>query len=525
MSSSAPAHPQDAPTVTFTDREVKDMLKNVDAYTDEEVEEILKLVDEIERRKYIETCQRDLIAFCQHVQKDYIVGSHHKHLGKLLMDIEAGEEDRISVSIAPRHGKSQLVSIDFVAWYLGHHPNHKIMMVSHTTDLAVDFGRKVRNMIASPTYSEIFPNTTLAKDSKSAGRWNTVQGGEYFACGVGSSIAGRGADLLVCDDVHSEQDVLNGNFEVFERAYQWFTYGARTRLMPQAKIAIVGTRWHQDDLIGRVIKDMSLNPEADQYTVVEFPALLEIEQSDGSTKEKALWPEFFDLKALKSTKASMPVFQWNAQYQQDPTGEEGALVKREWWGSWLEDDPPECDYLIMTLDAAQETHNRADFTGITVWGIFFNEEEGVNNIILLNCIKERYEFPELKEKAMEQYKEWEPDSFIVEKKSAGAALYQELRRTGMSVSEYTPHRGSGDKTARLNSVTDIVKSGVCWVPRTRWAEELVDEVASFPFGSNDDLVDCTTMALMRFRQGGFLRLPSDEAEEQQYWKRPSKGYY
>ena len=520
-----PAHHTNPSQITFSEREVRDMLKNIDSYSDEEVAEILSIVEEIERRKYIEACQRDLLEFCKHIQKDYIVGSHHRHLAQLLMGIENGDEDRISVSIAPRHGKSQIVSILFVGWYLGHHPDHKIMMVSHTTDLAVDFGRKVRNLIASADYAQIFPHTTLAKDSKSAGRWNTVQGGEYFACGVGSSIAGRGANLLVCDDVHSEQDVLNGNFDVFERAYQWFTYGARTRLMPQAKVAIVGTRWHQDDLIGRVVRDMSLNDEADQYTVVEFPALLEIEQEDGTTKEKALWPEFFDLKALKKTKASMPVFQWNAQYQQDPTGEEGALVKREWWGTWLEEEPPECSYIIMTLDAAQETHNRADYTAITTWGIFFNEEEDMNNIILINAVKERYEFPELKAKALEEYARWKPDSFIVEKKSAGAALYQELRRTGMSVSEYTPHRGSGDKTARLNSVTDIVKSGVCWVPRTRWAEELVDEVASFPFGSHDDLVDTTVMALMRFRQGGFLRLPSDEAEEQQYWKRPRQGYY
>tara|TARA_R110000782_G_scaffold33659_16_gene81026 strand:- start:1370 stop:2944 length:1575 start_codon:yes stop_codon:yes gene_type:complete len=523
---SAPAHKDDpAVDTSFTDSEVRKMLRAVDTYKDDEVVEILKLVDEIERRKYIEGCQSNLIEFAKHIEKDYLVGAHHRHLAELLMAIECGDEDRLTVSIAPRHGKSMLVSILFCGWYFGHHPDHKLMLVSHTTDLAVDFGRKVRNLIASPAYSEIFPNTTLARDSKSAGRWNTNQGGEFFACGVGSSIAGRGAHLLVIDDAHSEQDVLNGNFEVFERAYQWFAYGARTRLMPQGKVVIVGTRWHQDDLIGRVVKDMAKDEDADQYTVVEFPALLETNNEDGTTTDKALWPEFFDLPALMRTKASMPVFQWNAQYQQNPTGEEGALVKREWWNLWMADDPPKCDYIIMTLDAAQETHNRADFTAITTWGIFFNEEAGTNDIILLNSIKERYEFPDLKAKALEEYGEWEPDSFIVEKKSAGAALYQELRRMGIPVSEFTPHRGSGDKTARLNSVTDIVKSGLCWVPRTRWAEELVDEVASFPFGSNDDLVDTTVMALMRFRQGGFLRLPSDEAQETQYWKRSGKGYY
>ena len=175
----------------------------------------------------------------------------------------------------------------------------------------------------------------------------------------------------------------------------------------------------------------------------------------------------------------MPVFQWNAQYQQEPTAEEAALVKREWWQMWKKEDPPICEYIIMSLDAAAETHNRADYTGLTTWGVFLNEEVDNYNIILLNSIKRRLEFPELKELAMNEYREWEPDSFIVEKKSAGTALYQEMRRMGIPIQEYTPHRGSGDKLARLNSVTDIVSSGLCWVPETRWAEELIEEIAGF----------------------------------------------
>jgi predicted phage terminase large subunit-like protein len=241
--------------------------------------------------------------------------------------------------------------------------------------------------------------------------------------------------------------------------------------------------------------------------------------------EKPLWPEFFDLPALQRTKASMPVFQWNAQYQQQPTAEEAAIVKREWWNIWGNDNPPPCEYIIMSLDAAAETHNRADFTALTTWGVFLNEETEAYNIILLNSVKDRFEFPELKAMALRQWQEWEPDAFIVEKKSAGTALYQEMRRTGMPVQEYTPHRGSGDKLARLNSVSDIVASGLCWVPQTRWAEEVVEEIAGFPFMSHDDLVDSTVMALMRFRQGGFIRLPTDEPEEIRYFKQRRGGYY
>jgi predicted phage terminase large subunit-like protein len=531
----------------FTAADADLLLKNLDNYTPDEQAEILKIVEELEARQRSEAAYNDLIEFCKAMQTDYKVGKHHRILADMLMDIERGKEygpdgedvegtgkDRICVNMPPRHGKSQLISIYFPAWFLGRNPDKKVLMVSHTTDLAVDFGRKVRNLISTPEYQAIFPTVQLASDSKSAGRWNTSAGGEYFACGVGSALAGRGAHLLLVDDPHNEQDIISGNLDVFDKAYEWFTFGARTRLMPGGRIAIVQTRWHLDDLTGRVVRDMAQNELADKYEVVEFPAILEVESEVPDPKnrlltvhktiEKPLWPEFFDLDALYRTKASMPVFQWNAQYQQKPTAEEAAMVKREWWKEWPHEDPPSCEYIIMTLDAAAEKNNRADFTALTTWGVFFHEEENCYCIILLNSIKRRLEFPELKELAWEQYNEWEPDAFIVEKKSSGTPLYQEMRRSGLMVQEYTPHRGSGDKTARLNSVADIVRSGLVWVPQTRWAEELVEEVAGFPFMSNDDLVDTTIMALMRFRQGGFISLPTDEAESESLYKRRG-GFY
>ena len=512
-------------SIELEDADIDLLLQNLDDFDAAEQQEILEIAEVLAERKRSEAARNDLIEFCRAMQPDYKVGKHHRILANLLMDIAEGKKDRICVNMPPRHGKSQLVSIYFPAWFIGRYPNKKVLMVSHTTDLAVDFGRKVRNLIDSDSYRKIFPTVYLAADSKSAGRWNTNAGGEYFACGVGSALAGRGADLLLVDDPHNEQDIINGNFDVFDKAYEWFTYGARTRLMPGGRVAIIQTRWHLDDLTGRVLKDMH-NENADQYNVVEFPAILEIKDKETSKiTEKALWPEFFDIPALLRTKASMPVFQWNAQYQQNPTAEEAALVKREWWQIWEKDSPPSCEYIIMSLDAAAESHNRADFTALTTWGVFLNEELNAYHLILLNSIKKRLEFPELKTLALEEWKEWEPDSFIVEKKSAGTQLYQELRRMGIPVQEYTPHRGTGDKMARLNSVADIVRSGLCWVPETRWAEEVVEEIAGFPFVSNDDLVDSTVMALMRFRNGGFIRLPSDEPDEIKYFKSRKRGGY
>jgi len=510
----------------FTEDEIQVMLDNLDEYTTDEMVEVDKLVSELDNRKKNKLAYDDLIEFCKRMMPEFLVGKHHRILADMLMAIEQGDKDRVCVNIPPRHGKSQLVSIFFPAWYLGRNPNKKVMMVSHTTDLAVDFGRKVRNLIATEDYTDIFPTVALASDSKSAGRWNTSVGGEYYACGVGSALAGRGADLLLIDDPHSEQDVISGNFSVFEKAYEWYTFGARTRLMPGGRVAIIQTRWHMDDLTGRVVRDMGQNERADNFEVIEFPAILDLDDEEtGEPVQKPLWPEFFDLEALLRTKASMPVFQWNAQYQQEPTAEEAAIVKREWWNRWLEESPPECEYIIMSLDSAAEKHNRADYTALTTWGVFYNEEVTAYNIILLNSIKQRLEFPELKDLAMEEYEEWEPDAFIVEKKSSGVALYQEMRRMGLPVQEFTPHRGSGDKLARLNSVADIIASGLVWVPENRWAEEVIEEIAGFPFMSHDDLVDSTVMALMRFRQGGFIRLPTDEPEETRYFKQRRSGYY
>ena len=844
----------------LTPQQIQFVLQNAHKLPREKKAQVLAVIRELTERRKAKKRRDSLLDFIMHVDKDYKIGVHHKHLAALLEDMAFGRKDRIAVNIAPRFGKSQLTSIYFPAWFIGNFPDKKIMMISHTADLAVDFGRKVRNLVASDLYKSVFPDVSLAPDSKSAGRWSTNKGGEYFAVGVGGALAGRGADLMciagdtpirtvqgvkradcvqpgdriwgfagfekvekcftstheahdtyydvggvhltgnhpvwtfdngwtaaskltthnicdtlslwsyirltlrtwyeqtdyawrellarlphmvahatavlepergelqmvrrardtvlcavagvrgvlarywaparpvmdvgsrrpqrglhagelqvgrprdtgvqppergeahgegralvavavvpengahagrdksqgaraghdaragngvtedelgaapravhefgwvkraafrfisgcracyggregflvgcaeavfasrvfgllmgvrrysvaprVCgssttfynfqtadsntyyagelmthnciDDPHNEGDVLGGNYEVFDKAYDWYTYGARTRLMPGGRVALIMTRWALTDLTGRVVQDMVRNPDGDQWEVVEFPALIEKEDAAGNMQELSLWPEQWSVEALLRTKASMPPFQWNAQYMQNPTAAEAAIVKPEWWQKWEKDEPPACDFVIMSLDAAAEKNNRADYTALTTWGVFTKESEdgsSYTNIILLNAIKERWEFPTLKRRAYEEYRQWKPDWFVIERKSAGTQLYQEMRTAGIPVQEFTPHRGSGDKTARLNAVSDIFASGMVWYPAgRRWAEEVVEEVCGFPAAPNDDLVDSTVMALMKFRLGGFIRLPSDRWDEEDLPVR-RHGYY
>ena len=500
---------------------LKQALDNIGSLPKNEQIELLQLLDALEAKTQLTKRQNTFLDFVNHVYPGYKVGAHHEKLARIFEEIAQGKKKRVIVNIAPRHGKSELISYLAPAWFLGKYPHKKIIMASHTADLAVNFGRRVRNLVGSDPYKDIFPGVELQADSKSASRWGTNYNGEYFAIGVGGALAGRGADLFIIDDPHSEQDAKLGKPEVFLPAWEWFQSGPIQRLMPGGAIIVVMTRWSKLDLTGQIINQMVKNDEVDEWEVVEFPAIIE----DKGGNEASLWPEFWPLEELQSKKAALDIRYWNAQYLQNPTSEEGALIKRDWWQIWEEENPPPCEFIIMTLDAAQEKNNRSDYNALTTWGVFFNEEVDNYNIILLNAVKERLEFPELKELCLEEYREWEPDSFIVEKKSNGAALYQEFRRMGIPVGEFTPGKGQ-DKISRVNAVSDLFRSGIVWAPDRRWAKEVIEECNDFPSGANDDLVDSTTLALARFRQGGFIRLPSDEEDDIKMFRgRNHKKYY
>jgi len=483
-----------------------------------EQESFFDELDEYRASLLREEAQKDFLKFTYAMWPGFINGRHHKVMAKKFEEIASGKVKRLIINMPPRHTKSEFASYLLPAWFLGKYPNKKIIQTSNTAELAVGFGRKVRNLVGSEQYAKIFPNVNLRQDSKAAGRWSTNKDGEYFAIGVGGTVTGKGADLLIIDDPHSEQEaaLASGDPSVFDKVYEWYTSGPRQRLQPGGSIVVVMTRWAKRDLTGRIIKASVEKEGNDDWEVIDFPAIL--------PSDKPLWPEFWKLEELEALRSELPVAKWNAQYQQSPTSEEGAIVKREWWKEWTKEDPPRCEFIIQSWDTAFLKTERADYSACTTWGVFYmNENIEDANIILLDAFKRRMEFPELKEKAFNHYKEWEPDAFIVEAKASGAPLIFELRAMGIPVQEFTPSRGN-DKMVRINSVSDLFASGKVWAPSTRWADELMEEMAAFPNSDHDDLVDSATQALIRFRKGGFIRLETDEKDEIQSFRRKASYY-
>ena len=479
------------------------------------------LIVEAKRSIAFDKAKDDFMVFVNYVWPTFIHGEHHVKMARAFERVATGQCKRLIINMPPRHTKSEFASYLLPAWFLGKFPQKKVIQTSHTAELAVGFGRKVRNLVDSDVYKDIFPTVGLQADSKAAGRWATNSGGDYFAIGVGGAVTGKGADILIIDDPHSEQEAAlsETNPEIYDKTYEWYTSGPRQRLQPGGAIIIVMTRWSKKDLTGQVVK-AATQREGEEWEVIDFPALL--------PSGKPLWPQFWSKIELLALKNELPNAKWQAQYMQQPTSDVSAIIKREWWRIWEEDYPPQCEFLIQSWDTAFLKTQRSDYSACTTWGVFYHPDDtGAEqaNIILLNAFKKRMEFPELKQKAFEEWKEWEPDAMIVEAKAAGSPLIFELRAMGIPVQEFTPSKGN-DKIARLNAVADLFASGHVWVPNTSWAEELVEEVASFPSGEHDDLVDSMSQALLRYRRGGFIRLESDEPDEIKYFKsKRHAGYY
>jgi predicted phage terminase large subunit-like protein len=557
---------------SLTDADLARAERNLHLFDPEQKIRLLALLEERDKRRKVLEAQERFLPFVERVWPEFIRGAHHVLMAEAFEKVARGEINRLIIDMPPRFTKSQFASWLLPAWFLGKFPNKKIIQASNTEALASGFGRQVRNLVSreakqtgetklTDPYHEIFPNVDLSKDSQAAGHWHTNYNGIYFAVGVNGRVTGIGGDIILIDDPHSEQEAKQAESrpEIFDDVTEWFTSGPRQRLQPGGSIIIVATRWSKRDLVGQVLKKMEQDIKDgrrkgtyDHWEVITLPAILD----EGEETERSMWPGFWPLEALQATRNALPVSKWQAQYQQSPVSEEGALIKREYWRKWGVNrqvdtdagksscpgpqhmkawenlDPPACEYVIMSWDTAMKKNERADYSAMSSWGVFKAEDpttgKTVNNIILLSAFKARLEFPELKHKVKQFYMEDQPDTLLIEDKGSGISLIQELRLMGVPVENFSYGRGtkgvSNDKVARANLVSDIFASGFVWAPERRFADELISEVAEFPNSEHDDLVDSTVQAMLRFRQGGFIRTQNDEDEEEHVPRRKRRYY-
>jgi predicted phage terminase large subunit-like protein len=476
-------------------------LQDLAAVPEDVKNELLRLELRLAQITARDQATSSFLSFCRYVWPEMIVGAHHKKIAAALDRVVSGECKRLMIAMPPRHGKSQMGSYLFPAYLMGKKPDSKLIVGSHTAELAQRFGRMIRNLVADERYKELFPDFLLSADSKAAGRWDTSHGGEAFFIGKGGAMTGRGGNVVILDDILDEQDALSNT--AMENTWEWYQSGPRQRLQPNGAIIVINTRWKTDDLSGRLLK-LQGAIKSDKWEVLEFPAIL---PSGGP-----LWPEYWKLEELEAVKHTIGLQKWNAQWQQTPTADEGAILKREWWQRWKPEEPPLVEYIIQSYDTAYSKKETADYSVITTWGVFVPDQDSGPNIILLDVKKGRWDFPEFKRIAREEYKNWNPDNVLIEAKATGITLQQELRRVGIPVTMYSPggRRAGQDKISRANSIAPILESGMVWAPETEWADELIEECAAFPNGDHDDMVDSTTQALMRFRAGNFIALNTDE---------------
>ena len=474
--------------------------------TAEQLTKISALQKAINRLSVLEKhdkVQKSLLEYAKFQMPEYQTPAHIQLLAHKLEEVERGNIKRLAIFMPPRHGKSQLTSQFFPSWYLGRNPSKFVIATTYAQDLADDFGRSVRNQIQDEDYNRIFNDCTLSKDSSSVRRFHTTGSGVYYAVGAGGAITGRGAHLLLIDDPikgreDADSDAMRSNL------IDWYRSTAYSRLMPGGSIILIQTRWHEDDLAGWILRETSHEP----WEVIELPAVLDEKASKilKRPKGQALWPEAYDKKRLEEIKKTAGSREWNSLYMQRPSAEEGNILKRYWWKEWTEDNPPECNYILQSWDTAYTVKSTSDYSAVTTWGIF--EHNGIQNAILLSARRERWEFPELKSEAIKLYNEFRPDVVLIEAKASGWSLIQELQRAGIPITPFNPKKA--DKKTRAHSVTPLFESGRVWYPSSKyWAEDVINQCAQFPSSNYDDLVDSTTQALMRLRQGLFVEHPQD----------------
>ena len=439
-----------------------------------------------ERTPTVEEAARILLArraarnkmqdFTELTNSFYVTADFQAQTCAALEAIERGDIDRLMIFMPPRSGKSELASRRFPAWCLGRNPRRQIICASYSTDLAVDFGRDVRNLVGSPEYKVIFPDVELAEDSQAANRWHTNHGGSYIAAGVGASITGRGADLLNIDDPIKDRREADSKL-VKDQLWAWFRSTAYTRLMPKAAIVLIQTRWAEDDLAGRI-----QNQKGEKWEVIEFPAI----NRDG----EALWPERYPLHELERTRAVVGEREFSALYQQRPMPEEGTFFKRDWFG-WYD---PNLTYEVkhyMTSDFAV-TADGGDFTSIATHGV-----DPEDNILLAMDYWTGQTTSDIWiDQICNMILRNKPLAFFGEggpiRRSIEPFMLKRMReRKAFCRVEWIP--SIADKTSRARALQARASMGKVKLPRNAVGEALLAQMLSFPAGMHDDDVDMMTL--------------------------------
>ena len=454
-------------------------------------------------------------AFVHYLDIGFTPAKHHRLLLTELERIEAENDGNLAVFMPPGSAKSTYSSVIFPAWFIGRNPDRLIICASHTSDLAEDFSRRVRSIIQGPEFQRAFPECRLDPASSAVGKWNTTAGGGLYAVGVGGAITGRRADLVVIDDpIKGRQDA--DSELIRNRLWEWYSNDLLTRCKPSCPKILIQTRWHADDLAGRLEQDELTG--GDHWHRINLPMIAEANDPLGREVGERLWPDYFTDKMIRTAKRDKR--KWAALYQQRPDIDGGNVLKAHWWRVWPEKkELPEFLHTFLSWDTAYSTEGEklSSHSAMTAWGVFWLEQEEEHALMCMRAWNGQVDYPALRRMAKEFDLQVQPDAHLIEKKASGQSLVQDLRRTRIHVRTYQPDR---DKITRAYAVQPILEAGRVWVPERKWAQRLIGYCAQFPRGAppSSDYTDTVTQALLYLQRGWWVEHPDDAEEDN--WKEP-----
>lgn len=467
----------------------------------------------------------------RHYVSGLIPAAHSRLIWKYLHRIMDGKSKRLMVFCPPGSAKTLDISHHFPAFYLSKFQKRSIIAATHTDKFSETNGRRVRNIIMSDEHKTLFPEIQISEDSSAAARWETNQGGIYMGFGVGATVIGRRAHGLILDDVVAGVAAADSATDR-DFVWNWFGGDLSTRLVPGGFIILVMTRYHLDDIAGRLLA-ASKTEHGDKWEVLSLPALAKDADPLGRKPGEPLWPEWQNKKELERIKAqpSMSTRMFSALYQQEPVAESGNIVKRNWIKIWPHQEPPKCEFILQSYDTAVSKKATAAYSVCQTWGVFKEPERDLPAMILLARWRERVEYPDLRKMAirlnfnflddrrdmpMKNPAQRSPDLIIVEGAPVGKPLIQDLRNAGVSVSEF-PAQRYGSKESRLRLSLDLLENGRVWVPGLppnftqprRFAEEWIQSMISWPSGDSMDDCDAFSQCAIRLRTSGWVRNADD----------------